>query len=73
MKQNAVAEPLVNLSEVVEIELFILKRMKERTIGDHGSIFKGPGSNFVGVRIGSLATGHRRSIGRSLRSPTSAR
>ena len=50
MKQNAVAEPLVNLSEVVEIELFILKRMKERTIGDHESVFKGPGSNFVGVR-----------------------
>ncbi len=50
MKQNAVAEPLVNLSEVVEIELFILKRMKERTMGDHESVFKGPGSNFVGVR-----------------------
>ena len=50
MKQNAVAEPLVSLSEVVEIELFILKRMKERTIGDHESVFKGPGSNFVGVR-----------------------
>ena len=50
MKHHAVAEPLVNLSEVVEIELFILKRMKERTIGDHGSVFKGPGSNFVGVR-----------------------
>ena len=50
MKQNAVAEPLVNLSEVAEIELFILKRMKERTIGDHESVFKGPGSNFVGVR-----------------------
>ena len=50
MKQNAVAEPLVNLSEVAEIELFILKRMKERTIGDHESVFKGSGSNFVGVR-----------------------
>lgn len=50
MKQNAVAEPLLNLSEVAEIELFILKRMKERTIGDHESVFKGPGSNFVGVR-----------------------
>jgi uncharacterized protein (DUF58 family) len=50
MKQNAVAEPLVNLSEIAEIELFILKRMKERTIGDHESVFKGAGSNFVGVR-----------------------
>jgi uncharacterized protein (DUF58 family) len=44
------AEPLVNLSEIAEIELFILKRMKERTIGDHDSVFKGPGFNFVGVR-----------------------
>jgi len=44
------AEPLVNLSEVAEIELFILKRMKEFTLGDHASVFKGPGFNFVGVR-----------------------
>ena len=48
--KSAVTEPLVNLSEVAEIELFILKRMKERTIGDHESVFKGPGFNFVGVR-----------------------
>ncbi|MGH9257725.1 MAG: DUF58 domain-containing protein [Vicinamibacterales bacterium] len=45
-----VAESLVNLSEIAEIELFVLKRMKERTIGDHESVFKGPGFNFVGVR-----------------------
>src|SRR5262250_3965950 len=43
-------EPLVNLSEVAEIELFILKRMKEFTLGDHASVFKGSGFNFVGVR-----------------------
>ena len=42
--------PLVNLSEVAEIELFILKRMKEYTLGDHASMFKGAGFNFVGVR-----------------------
>src|ERR1044072_9279647 len=42
--------PLVNLSEVAEIELFILKRMKEFTLGDHASLFKGAGFNFVGVR-----------------------
>ena len=41
---------LVNLSEVAEIELFILKRMKEFTLGDHASVFKGSGFNFVGVR-----------------------
>src|SRR5436190_14691117 len=42
--------PLVNLSEIAEIELFILRRMKEFTLGDHASVFKGPGFNFVGVR-----------------------
>jgi uncharacterized protein (DUF58 family) len=44
------AEPLVDLSEIAEIELFILKRMKELTLGDHASVFNGPGFNFVGVR-----------------------
>ena len=42
--------PLVNLSEIAEIELFILKRMKEFTLGDHASLFKGSGFNFVGIR-----------------------
>jgi uncharacterized protein (DUF58 family) len=42
--------PLVNLSEIAEIELFILKRMKEYTLGDHASLFKGSGFNFVGIR-----------------------
>src|SRR3977135_3095568 len=47
----AVADaPLVNLSEIAEIELFILKRMKEYTLGDHASVFKGGGFNFVGIR-----------------------
>jgi uncharacterized protein (DUF58 family) len=44
------ADSLLNLSEIAEIELFILKRMKEFTLGDHASVFKGPGFNFVGVR-----------------------
>ena len=43
-------EALVNLEEIAEIELFILKRMKEFTLGDHASVFKGAGFNFVGVR-----------------------
>jgi uncharacterized protein (DUF58 family) len=42
--------PLVNLAEIAEIELFILKRMRQFTLGDHSSLFKGPGFNFVGVR-----------------------
>ena len=32
---DVAAEPLISLSEVAEIELFILKRMKEFTLGDH--------------------------------------
>jgi uncharacterized protein (DUF58 family) len=40
----------INLQEIAEIELFILKRMKEYTLGDHASVFKGSGFNFVGVR-----------------------
>ena len=44
------ADTLVTLSEIAEIELFILKRMKEFTLGDHASVFKGGGFNFVGMR-----------------------
>jgi uncharacterized protein (DUF58 family) len=43
-------DTLVTLSEIAEIELFILKRMKEFTLGDHASVFKGGGFNFVGLR-----------------------
>jgi uncharacterized protein (DUF58 family) len=43
-------EPWVNLREIAEIELFVIKRMKEFTVGDHASVFKGGGFNFVGVR-----------------------
>jgi uncharacterized protein (DUF58 family) len=50
MMESQAAESLVNLSEIAEIELFILKRMKEFTLGDHASVFKGSGFNFVGVR-----------------------
>ena len=48
--RHADEEALVNLEEIAEIELFILKRMKEFTLGDHASVFKGAGFNFVGVR-----------------------
>ena len=50
MTPGAASEPLVNLAEIAEIELFVLKRMKELALGDHASVFKGPGFNFVGVR-----------------------
>lgn len=48
--EEAGSDPLVNLREIAEIELFIMKRMKELTSGDHASVFKGGGFNFVGVR-----------------------
>lgn len=50
MSKDQATTPLVNLSEIAEIELFILKRMKEYTLGDHASVFKGSGFNFVGLR-----------------------
>ena len=50
MMRGTAPEPLVNLSDIAEIELFILKRMKEFTLGNHRSVFNGPGFNFVGTR-----------------------
>ena len=43
-------EPLINLSEITEVELRILKRMREFTIGEHSSLFHGTGFDFVGLR-----------------------
>jgi uncharacterized protein (DUF58 family) len=43
-------EPFVNLAELAEIELLILKRMREFTIGEHRSVFHGHGFDFVGLR-----------------------
>jgi uncharacterized protein (DUF58 family) len=43
-------EPLINLSEVTEVELLILKRMREFTPGEHASLFHGSGFDFVGLR-----------------------
>ena len=44
------SDPFVNLRDIAEIELFILRRMREFTLGDHASVFKGSGFNFVGLR-----------------------
>jgi uncharacterized protein (DUF58 family) len=49
-RQHADPGELVDLNEIAEIELFIVKRMKEYTVGDHASVFKGGGFNFVGLR-----------------------
>ena len=42
--------PLVNLADISEIELVILKRMREVTIGDHRSRSQGSGFDFIGLR-----------------------
>src|SRR4051812_28691606 len=49
-RPDPAAPTLVNLNEIAEIELFILRRMKEFTVGDHASVFHGAGFNFVGTR-----------------------
>ena len=44
------SEDLVDFAEITEIELRVLRRMKEYTLGDHGSVFHGTGVDFVGLR-----------------------
>jgi uncharacterized protein (DUF58 family) len=43
-------QSLVNLSDITEIELLILRRMREFTMGEHRSVFHGAGFDFVGLR-----------------------
>jgi uncharacterized protein (DUF58 family) len=43
-------EPLINFSEITEVELLILRRMREFTPGEHRSLFHGTGFDFVGLR-----------------------
>ena len=42
--------PLVSLSDVTEIELLILRRLREVTIGDHRNLSHGSGFDYVGLR-----------------------
>lgn len=44
------AADLVDFAEINEIDLRVLRRMKEYTLGDHGSVFHGSGVDFVGLR-----------------------
>jgi uncharacterized protein (DUF58 family) len=41
---------LVDFADITEIELRVLRRMKEYTLGDHSSVFHGSGVDFVGLR-----------------------
>jgi uncharacterized protein (DUF58 family) len=43
-------DSLVNLSDITEVELLILKRMREFTIGEHRSRIHGSGFDLVGLR-----------------------
>jgi uncharacterized protein (DUF58 family) len=44
------ATPLISLTDITEIELLILRRMREMTIGDHRSLAHGSGFDYVGLR-----------------------
>ena len=50
MTVQAEAAPLVSLADITEIELVILQRMREVTLGDHRSRSHGSGFDFVGLR-----------------------
>ena len=45
-----VQEPLISWAEIQDIELIILRRMKEFAMGAHPSVFHGTGFDFVGLR-----------------------
>jgi len=42
--------PLIALNDITEIELLILRRMRNVTIGDHRSLSQGSGFDYVGLR-----------------------
>jgi uncharacterized protein (DUF58 family) len=42
--------PLVTMSDITEIELLIVRRLREITIGDHRSVAHGSGFDYVGLR-----------------------
>ncbi len=45
-----VGKPLIDVAEIAEMELLILRRMREHTMGEHASVFRGAGFDFVGLR-----------------------
>ena len=50
MTMQVEAVPLVSLADITEIELVILQRMREVTLGDHRSRSHGSGFDMVGLR-----------------------
>ncbi len=49
-ERPATAAPYVSLADISEIELIVLKRMRDVTIGDHRSRQHGTGFDFLGLR-----------------------
>jgi uncharacterized protein (DUF58 family) len=47
---SAGEDGVVSLADITEIELLILKRMREFTIGEHSSLFRGSGFDYTGLR-----------------------
>ena len=43
-------EPLISWAEIQDIDLIILRRMREFAMGAHPSVFHGTGFDFVGLR-----------------------
>jgi uncharacterized protein (DUF58 family) len=50
IKQEEDVEPYVSLADITEIELLILQRMREKTMGEHRSRSQGTGFDFIGLR-----------------------
>ena len=49
-RQKPADAPYVSLADITEIELIILKRMREVAMGDHRSSSHGNGFDFLGLR-----------------------
>lgn len=47
---DAVPSGKLNLAEIKEIDIFVVRRFRELTGGDHKSVFKGGGFDFIGLR-----------------------
>ena len=45
-----VGKPLIDDAEIAEMELIILRRMRDYTLGEHASVLRGSGFDFVGLR-----------------------
>jgi uncharacterized protein (DUF58 family) len=48
--KDLVGKPLIDITEIAEMELRILRRMREHAMGEHASLFRGAGFDFVGLR-----------------------